>query len=70
MIKVRVDIMAQCFGKIGVDENDCITENFFHFPIGTHREEVWHWFEEVDKKFSIGDFINYGDGYKNSKKKG
>ena len=28
-------------------ETECIEEPFMHFPIGTHREEIWHWFEET-----------------------
>lgn len=27
-------------------ETECIEEEFLHFPIGTHREEIWHWFDE------------------------
>lgn len=31
-----------------------IEEDFLHFPIGTSREEIWHWFDE---QHSMG--INY-----------
>lgn len=27
-------------------ETECITEPYVIFPAGTHREEIWHWFEE------------------------
>lgn len=31
-------------------ETECITEPYIVFPAGTHREEIWRWFE---KQFSI-----------------
>ena len=27
-------------------EPECIEEEWNSFPAGTHREEIWHWFEE------------------------
>ena len=30
---------------IPIDENECIEEEFEHFPKGVFREDVWHWFE-------------------------
>lgn len=27
-------------------ETEEMEEEFFGFPIGTHREEIWHWFDE------------------------
>ena len=33
-------------GDISIDNNDCITSPFLDFPKGTHREDIWHWFEE------------------------
>lgn len=36
------------FGDIPMNpETECIEEPFMHFPIGTHREEIWYWFEET-----------------------
>ena len=32
---------------VPIDENECIEEDWEYFPAGTHREEIWHWFEEV-----------------------
>ena len=39
------------FSDYDIDENECITRPFIHrpfccFPTGTHREEIWHWFED------------------------
>lgn len=28
-------------------ETECIEEDWCGFSCGTHREEIWHWFEEV-----------------------
>lgn len=25
---------------------ECMESPFLHFPAGTHREEIWHWFDE------------------------
>jgi hypothetical protein len=33
-------------GNIPIDEDENIEEDFLHFEMGTHREEIWHWFEE------------------------
>ena len=32
-------------------ETECIEEDFLHFPVGTNRMEIWHWFDE---QHSIG----------------
>ncbi len=34
------------FGDVPMDpETDCIEVAWRKFPAGTHREEIWHWFE-------------------------
>ena len=38
-------------GDIPTDNGDCIELSFEHFPVGTHREDIWHWFESV---FHVG----------------
>lgn len=36
------------FGDIPMNPNtECIEEEWNDFSIGTHREEIWHWFEET-----------------------
>lgn len=36
------------FGDVPMDpETECIEESWRGFPKGTHREEIWHWFEET-----------------------
>ncbi len=31
--------------NVMIDDNGEIEEQFEHFPIGTERTEIWHWFE-------------------------
>ena len=58
-IEALVDVDSNCkfsdqelvklwdlFGEIPVDDNDVIQEKFLGFECETHREEVWHWFDE------------------------
>ena len=33
-------------GDVPVDDEECIDTPWLDFPAGTHREEIWHWFEE------------------------
>lgn len=45
---------------IPVDDSDCIDQPFHGFAIGTHREDVWRWFESQNPAFSVGDMQNRG----------
>lgn len=31
-------------------ETECIEEDFYQFPAGTNRKEIWHWFDEQHSK--------------------
>ena len=36
------------FGDVPMDpDTECIEQEWNEFPAGTHREEVWTWFEET-----------------------
>lgn len=50
---------------IPTDGLDGIEEDFLHFKVGTHREDVWHWFEEQNPDFSVYKIQNgvYDDLY-------
>lgn len=37
---------------------DQIEEPFLHLPIGTHREDIWRWFETQNADFIVGDVMN------------
>lgn len=51
----------EILGEIPVSEGndevaaDTIDESFLQFPIGTHREEIWHWFETQNSRFLAGE---------------
>ena len=35
---------------VPVDENECIDIDWHGWSKGTHREEIWHWFDERHSK--------------------
>jgi hypothetical protein len=43
----NAELLWEELGDIPTDENECIEEEFAGFPAGTHREEIWHWFEDT-----------------------
>ena len=49
----------EMFGDVPMNpETECMEEAFLGFPAGTHREEIWHWF---DKRYSKGVYaLMYG----------
>jgi len=39
------------FGDVPMNpETECIEEDFVNWPAGTHREEIWHWFDQRHSK--------------------
>lgn len=39
------------FGDIPMDpDTECMEDDFLGFSRGTHREEIWHWFDERHSK--------------------
>lgn len=41
-------------------QEDGLEEPFLHFPKGTHREDVWKWFEAQNADFSVGEAMTAG----------
>lgn len=41
-------------------DTEKMDEQFLHFPAGTNREEIWHWFDERHSKGVA--YLLYGDG--------
>lgn len=39
------------------DDVDCIEQPFLQFEVGTHREEIWRWFEEKNPQFLVGEVM-------------
>ena len=43
----RLEELWSDFGDVPMDpETECMEAPFLHFPAGTHREIIWHWFDE------------------------
>lgn len=39
------------FGDVPMNpETECMDEPFLGFPAGTHREKIWHWFDDRHTK--------------------
>ena len=48
------------FGNIPMDpETECMEESWHGFPKGTHREDIWEWFEYYFPEISVADLM-YG----------
>lgn len=45
---------------INVDEEECTEQDWFLFPKGTHREEIWQWFDK-HHEYGVADLL-YGNG--------
>lgn len=43
---------------VPINENEEIEISWHHFPAGTHREEIWHWFENTFHVSIGNDLIN------------
>ena len=44
----HIEDLWESLGEVAIDpETERTEDEFFGFPAGTHREEIWHWFEEV-----------------------
>ena len=39
------------------DDPDTLQSAFLHFPVGTHREDIWHWFEDQHPEFIVGEVM-------------
>lgn len=42
---------------IPCDYDGAIEEKFMHFEVGNDREDIWHWFEEENDEFVVGDVM-------------
>lgn len=40
-------------------DTECMEEPFLDFPVGTHRKDIWHWFDERHSKGVA--YLLYGD---------
>jgi hypothetical protein len=62
----KLDELYPLWSKLGniptVEE-----EPFLHFPIGTHRESIWYWFEDQNPEFLVGEVMQ---GIRRTEKEG
>ena len=43
----KLELLWDKFGDVPMNpETECMGEPFLGFPAGTHREDIWHWFDE------------------------
>lgn len=42
----KLEYLWEEFGDVLIDDDECILDDFLGFECGTHRETVWHWFNE------------------------
>ena len=45
------------FGDVPVDEDECLDVDWQCWKKGTHREEIWYWFDEHHSK-GVGWLMN------------
>lgn len=43
--KVILKVDWENFGDVPIDKDDKIEIPFLHFPIGTDKYDIWHWFD-------------------------
>ena len=58
---IELETLWDEFADIPIDpETEKLEEPYLHFPAGTDREAVWHWFNNRHSK-GVG-YLLYGDG--------
>ena len=51
LLDIAIEYLWEKFGDIPMDpETETMEESFLHFPAGTPREEIWHWFDQYHGK--------------------
>lgn len=51
MSDAELEALWDEFGDVPMDpETECMECQWLDFPAGTHREEIWHWFDERRSK--------------------
>lgn len=52
---MNADELWELLGDTPINDDGEIDEPFLTFPIGTQREEIWHWFEDTFPGFSVAE---------------
>lgn len=53
-----LDYLWEDLGYIAIDKYDNIDEDFYIWKKGTHREKIWHWFDERVENGIINRYFN------------
>lgn len=53
----EIEQLWQELEDVLVDENDCLCDDWRDWPKGTHREEIWYWFDEHHSR-GVGWLMN------------
>ena len=57
----RLERLWDDFSDVPMDsETECICDSFLGFPAGTHREEIWKWFDERHSRGVYYRMYEYG----------
>jgi hypothetical protein len=62
-------LLWRLLGDTPTDDEDNIDQSFLGFPMGTPREDIWHWFEASNKEFLVGEIMNQKSIYDHFVKK-
>lgn len=54
---ITLFVLWRLLGDIPVNDDGFIEESFLGFPVGTHREDIWHWFEDSNSDFIVGEVM-------------
>lgn len=57
MKDVEIEKLWDELEDVPIDENECIDIDWRNWSKGTHREEIWHWFDEQHSK-GVGWLMN------------
>lgn len=57
MTDIEIEKLWDELEDVPIDENECIDIDWRNWSKGTHREEIWHWFDENHSK-GVGWLMN------------
>lgn len=54
MTDIEIEKLWDELEDVPIDENECLDVDWQGWSKGTHREEIWHWFDEQHSKALVG----------------
>lgn len=52
-----IEAIWETLTDVNIDEDECTEQNWFVFPIGTYRDDIWRWIDERHSK-GVGWLMN------------